>query len=77
MKRFQECNKVVKLWRYRWYLLRPFIWVSIMFNEPDQFGKSFKTRSKNVWGLTAGMMQCNMNWTYTMEEVKEKLKKYD
>lgn len=24
-KRFQECNKLVKLWRYRWYLCIPFI----------------------------------------------------
>ena len=25
VKRFQECNKIVQLWRYRWYLCIPFI----------------------------------------------------
>ena len=34
MKRFQECNCLVKLWRYRHYLYIPFKWVWYKYVKP-------------------------------------------
>ena len=68
-KRFQECNKLEKLWRYRWYLLLPFVWlkikISVLLNDTDDLNLT----NKSVWGLSKGLMQSKMNWFYTMEEV--------
>ena len=30
--------------------------------------------NKTLWGLLVGSAQCDMKWTYTMEEVKESIK---
>lgn len=34
MKRFQECNWLVKLWRYRHYLYIPFKWIWYKYVKP-------------------------------------------
>ena len=34
MKRFQECNWLVKLWRYRHYLYIPFKWLYYKYVKP-------------------------------------------
>ena len=73
MKRFQECNKMVKLWRYRWYLLIPFKWCSYHLkcyfnNDSSEFN------GKTLWHLLIGDAQINMDWTHTQEEVEEMFK---
>lgn len=74
-KRFQECNKLEKLWRYRWYLLLPFVWLkmktSISLNDVDDLNLT----NKNIWRLSKGLMQSKMKWYYTMEEVEASFNK--
>lgn len=74
-KRFQECNKLEKLWRYRWYLLLPFVWlkmkISISLNDVDDLNLT----NKNIWRLSKGLMQSKMKWYYTMEEVEASFNK--
>ena len=89
MKRFQECNWVVKLWRYRWYLPIPFQYIWYMYikdfvvretalNEEKGYiedtGEIYNPRGKNLWRLLIGMAQGPMKWYYTSEEVFSKLK---
>ncbi len=70
MKRFQECNWLVKLWRYRHYFYIPFrfFWWRWFVDG--------KMTSKEYWSLLVGSAQCDMNWTYSHEEVMEEFKKY-
>ena len=68
-KRYQECNKIEKLWRRRHYLYVPFKWLRTVLTN-----KELGLSKKNLWKLYIGAAQCDMNWTYTLEEVKDKLK---
>lgn len=88
-KRFQECNKLEKLWRYRFYLYIPFKYVyhvllsnfKVYIDKINDKGKieninEYKIyKGKNLWKLLVGIAQTDMNWYYTMEEVQENLKK--
>jgi hypothetical protein len=67
-KRFQECNWLEKVWRYRFYIFIPFkyIWY-ICIKDTNNL------KGKNLWKLLVGIAQCDMNWTYTSEEVFAKL----
>jgi hypothetical protein len=89
MKRFQECNIIEKFWRYRWYVAIPFIWLWYstfgklkVYRDEYIEGKYVHTnkydvqRGVNLWRLLVGDAEIKMNWTYTMEEVQEKMKKY-
>jgi hypothetical protein len=72
MKRFQECNKLVQIWRYRWYLVIPFIFLWRMWefrNDIDNY-----LNRKLIWRLLIGEMQIKMRWYYTPDEVYERLK---
>ena len=71
MKRFQECNILVKLWRLRHYVYIPFRWLRWKLT-PD---KSGEFNSKTIWHIYVGTAQCDMNWVYTSEEVNEFIKK--
>ena len=78
MKRFQECNIIVKLWRYRWYLLIPIKWVYYTYIKAfviinDEDGSIYNPRGKTLWKLLKGIAQGSMKWHYTWEEVKSKL----
>jgi len=69
-KRFQECNKIEKFWRYRWYLLLPFVWLRIKFSilttkNTEELGMT----NRNIWKLSKGLMQSKMKWYYTMDEL--------
>lgn len=91
MKRFQECNRIEKVWRYRWYLLLPLKWfwrnhivgMTIGIDEEDEngnivdSGRFYVPTGKNLWKLLVGEAQMKMGWYYTHEEVLEKLKKYE
>ena len=89
MKRFQECNRLGKLWRYRWYLLIPFKWVWMTYINPLKVYKDeldgdtlvhtnsyYNPKGKNLWSLLIGMAQSKMKWYHTMEEMTEFFKKY-
>ena len=67
-KRFQECNLIERIIRYRWYLCVPFIFIYQRIKYKPQFS------TKAEWGIIISEMQINMKWYYTSDEVKEKLK---
>jgi Icc-related predicted phosphoesterase len=82
-KRFQECSKIVQLWRYRWYLAIPFQFIYYMYLKPFkvykdeiQNRKLIHTKEyeiikgKALWSLLKGKIQYRMNWYYTLEEVR-------
>jgi hypothetical protein len=90
-KRFQECNWLEKVWRYRFYIPIPFKYIWFMYikdfvvretalNEEkghiEDTGEVYNPRGKNLWGLLKGTAQCDMNWTYTTEEVFSRLDRY-
>jgi len=64
-KRFQNCNKLEQIWRYRYYLKVPLIWLIYIFRytEVSKIG---------LWKLLIGEAQLNMNWMYTSDEVYER-----
>ena len=82
MKRFQDCNRIIKIWRYRWYLLIPFRW--LWFSLIQEF-KVYRDDNKNgewvhtdfydvmggidLWKLLIGDAQIKMKWYHTHEEV--------
>jgi len=78
-KRFQECNWLQKMWRYRYYLYIPFKWTYYQMvglkvrrhEDPTQYDVS---RGKQLWRLLKGSAQCDMNFVHTTEEVMEMLK---
>ncbi len=84
MKRFQECNWIVKLWRLRWYIPVPFQWLSSMYIKPvitwdtslEQNGTKWAPRGKNLWKLLKGSAQGKMRWVWTHDEVMERIKKW-
>lgn len=73
MKRFQECNRIVKIWRYRWYLLIPFkfaysyILINKIHNHYD---------FDLIWGMEKANAQIKMKWYHTNEEVKSNMYKF-
>jgi hypothetical protein len=92
MKRFQDCNKIERVWRYRWYLLIPFKWfwmnycigMTVGLDDEDENGNLVHTEDfyiptgKELWSILIGEAQCNMKWYWTHEEVLQKLKgKYE
>jgi len=89
-KRFQECSLVIKIFRYRWYLLIPFKWFYFMFlrsfkvyeTEIDKkrgcvvdTGVIYNPRGKKLWSLLIGVAQGNMKWYYSSEEVFDNLER--
>ena len=73
MKRYQDSNWIVKLWRRRHYVYIPFKFIiyklSILISRGDDF-----PNNKTLWAVLVGSAQCDMKWTYTIEEVKESIK---
>lgn len=64
MKKFQDCNNIVKLWRLRWYLMIPvwtFWWA---WNDIHQ---AFTLR--NWWHMATGMAQAKMMWLHDCIEI--------
>jgi len=85
-KRFQECNWIEKLWRYRWYLALPFMYIWNKFYMGPIPGHKWDEEKqehvevpplypdgKLVWKITLGLVQTKMHWYYTSEEVFERL----
>lgn len=83
MKRFQECSKVEKLWRYRWYIPLPFKFVYYSLFKPFKVyhcesDKYDVLKGNRLWKLLIGDAQSSMKWYYDYNEVMNefKLKKY-
>ena len=75
MKRFQDCNWLVKLWRYRHYLYIPFNFIN--YYIMCVFNPSYKgpyVRAKSLWSVLIGSAQCDMKWYFTTDEVWKSLK---
>jgi len=90
MKRYQECNKICKIWRLRWMLLVPFYALKIYFNRTKIFldfinndyivhTNAYKYMSlKECYKISIGQLQMNMHYYYTHEEVMQRInKKYN
>lgn len=88
MKRFQECNKVIKLFRYRWYLLIPFKYFyftyikefrvyedKIINNKLVNTNDYYILKGKELFETLKSLLQSKMAWYYTMEEVMEEITK--
>lgn len=77
-RRFQESSKLVKIWRYRWYIPIPFQWSWMMLKFYLRRGKTeddYYFTGRNLWGILTGSAQVRMKWYYTSEEVFEKINK--
>lgn len=76
MKRFQESSWVIKLFRYRWYIMRPFWFLKIVLSRSGiELGSTFRMKMSNAWKLTAGLAQSNMHWYWTEDEIQDHFKK--
>lgn len=60
---FQDCNKLIQLWRYRWYLLIPF--------ETIYYFVKSKENIRLLWKLSMGLAQSRMRWFYTFDSVDD------
>jgi len=79
-KRFQECGKLEKAWRYRWYLLIPFQWVYYMTIGKfkvidDKSREEFSLNALPLKKVLIGLAQSRMRWYWTHKEVFDKIKK--
>ena len=66
-KRYQECSKLEKFWRWRWYLALPFICFFAWLTRNENFSECYD--------LAIARIEFKMNWYFTLEEVKEVLEK--
>jgi len=81
-KRYQDCTPIIKIWRMRYYLEVPLLWLwhqikplKVYIDEkPGEYETVF---GKNLWRLLVGNAQFKMNWYYTMDEVMGRLKNID
>lgn len=78
MKRFQECNWLVKGWRYRHYIPIPFkyLWYNYFksfYVTNDETLLDDRIDGRELWGVLVGLAQHKMGWYYTWEELKENL----
>ena len=75
VKRFQECNRIEKIYRYRHYLKIPFRWLRwrihtwIIKGDKDFNGITY-------WGILIGIAQSEMRWYYTEDELDAIIKKH-
>jgi hypothetical protein len=92
-KRFQDSSFIVKIWRYRYYLVIPFkyFWfnhikpmkvIETMFNEESGFVEDtdniHNPKGKELWSILIGRAQHKMKWYWTSEEVFNRIKeKYE
>ncbi len=87
-KRFQECNVIQKLWRLRWYLALPFIWLYYQYLKSFNIGEDeivdeklvhtdryYRSKGIELWKILIGDIQFKMHWYYTNEEVFDRLEK--
>lgn len=78
MKRYQECNFIEKLWRSRWKLTTPFLFLYHSILDPlkiydPELNTHEVVKGKNLWKLLQGIIDMKMKHFYTSEEIKEKI----
>lgn len=84
MKRFQECSRIEKAWRYRWYIALPFIWLfhhvfgtlKVYIDAGDGHidrDDFYRCRGRELWQVLKGTVQHKMGWYYTWDEVKSRI----
>ena len=66
MKRFQEVNSIIKVWRYRYYLYIPFKWIWYKYIKPFEVtnDRTFiieRPVDANLWKILVGIAQGKMN----------------
>lgn len=76
--RYQECNRLVKLWRCRHYVYVPFKYVfylCVPFEviNPEK-NETFILKGKELFITLVSIAQLDMKWSYTNEEVMERIK---
>ena len=78
VKRYQDCNKITKLFRRRWMLFVPFyaihLWFHINLNKKRRKDIPELRYFKNCYHIAIGTYQCKMKYYYTTEEAFGKLK---
>lgn len=70
-KRFQECSRLEKIWRYRHYTNIPFRWIRWRISGHDQ-----DFNGLTYWKILIGIAQSEMRWYYTEEELDCMVKRY-
>jgi hypothetical protein len=75
MKRYQECNRLTKLWRKRWYILAPFMFIGYYiyyrFNRTEKNWYDIEL----LWSIVIGKLKVDkMKFYWTSEEVFENIK---
>ena len=69
-KRYQDCSKLEKFWRWRWYIILPFFVLSRWIMGLLSFSK-YRDSLKECYQISIGDIEFKMGWYYTFEEVKE------
>jgi len=75
MKRYQECNFLEKIWRTRWYLVLPFIFL-YEYTKYSYKTKTFDKYGANlIWSINVSILQLDkMNYYWESEEVFSRIK---
>ena len=70
--RFQNCPWYVRLWRFRFYLLIPFLALrrQLVAYYHDDNSLTFN----EYWKIEIGVAQCAMLWYYDSDEVFDKIR---
>lgn len=77
MKRYQECSRMVKIWRCRWYITLPFMWLyyTLIGGLPIIDDSDYiidRINGLMLWKLLVGTIQIKMGWYHTSDEVFDK-----
>lgn len=75
VKRFQDCNRLVKIWRFRHYIPVPFKWFWFQYVRSfvvigGKTSEVCRVKGSILWKLLIGIAQAKMSWYWTQEEVK-------
>ena len=86
-KRFQECNLLTKVWRYRHILYVPFnfLYYSLISNfktketkiidsEVIHTNEEYSLNGKELWKVLIGIAYCDMRYYYTNREIQKRIK---
>lgn len=88
-KIFQECNWLLKMWRFRFYILIPFQYIWHYYLKKINFIETrinsrlgirkdteniYNPNKKELLSILIGKAQNKMGWIWTSEEVLNKIK---
>lgn len=66
--RYQNQPWYIKLWRRRWYLLRPYWAIKWWLADKDLW-------LRDAWSIACGWSHHEMEWWYTWEETDARIRK--